>query len=186
MEKQKEISPVELKTERLILEPLQPRHAPLLFELLSDAAIYTFIPFDPPKSVEALTERYTKLAVGGSADGSDIWLNFALRQIENGSYVGTVQATVTGKKAYVAYELGPPHWDRGYATEAARALVAHLFSVYRVEVIRAETDTRNDRSAALLQRLGFACVEKKENADFFKGATSHEFVYELRREALAT
>jgi RimJ/RimL family protein N-acetyltransferase len=173
---------LELKTDRLILEPLQPRHAPLLFDLLSDSVMYAYIPQDPPKSVEALAERYVRLEVGRSADGNDIWLNFALRQIENDAYVGTVQATVTGKRAYVAYELGPPHWGRGYATEAVRALIGYLFTVYRVEVIRAETDTRNDRSAALLKRLGFACVERKENADFFKGATSHEFVYELLLE----
>ena len=173
------------------MEPLQRRHAVLLFDLLSDAAIYTFIPQEPPKTVEELTERYARLEVGHSADGNDIWLNFALRHIENDIYLGTVQATVTGKKAFIAYELGPRHWGKGYATEAVRALIEHLFSVYGlvpkpaegVEVIRAETDTRNDRSAALLKRLGFVCVETKENADFFKGATSHEFVYELRREA---
>ncbi len=166
-----------------MLEPLQQRHAALLFDLLSDAAIYTFIPQEPPKTVEALAERYGKLAVGHSAEGNDIWLNFALRQVENDTYVGTVQATVTGKKAFVAYELGPAHWGKGYASEAVRALIGHLFSVYGVEVIRAETDTRNDRSAALLKRLGFACVEKKENADHFKGSPSHEYIYELRQEA---
>ena len=173
----------ELKTERLILEPLEKRHAAMLFETLSDPAIYTFIPFDPPKSVEALTERYGKLEVGRSADGSEIWLNFVLRKLEGNIYLGTVQATVTGKRAYVAYELGPKHWGQGYASEAVRGLIGHLFTVYDVEVIRAETDTRNDRSAALLKRLGFVKIEKKENADHFKGSPSHEFVYELLREA---
>ena len=174
---------LELKTSRLILEPLQPRHAHLLFKTLSDPAIYTFIPFDPPKSVEALTERYGHLSVGHSADGKDIWLNFALRKLEDNAYLGTVQATVTGKRAYVAYELGPPHWGQGYASEAVRALIAHLFTACGIEVIRAETDTRNDRSAALLERLGFVQIETKENADFFKGSPSHEYVYELLREA---
>ena len=173
---------MELKTERLALEPLQPRHAPLLFQTLSDPSIYTFIPFDPPKSVEALTERYGHLSVGHSADGKDIWLNFALRKLENNAYIGTVQATVTGKLAYVAYELGPQHWGKGYATEAVRALIGHLFTACGIEVIRAETDTRNDPSAALLERLGFVKIETKENADHFKGSPSHEFVYKLRRE----
>ncbi|MCI0330015.1 MAG: GNAT family N-acetyltransferase [candidate division Zixibacteria bacterium] len=174
---------LELKTERLILEPLQSRHAALLFQTLSDPAIYIFIPFDPPKSVEALAERYGHLSVGHSADGKDIWLNFALRKLEDDAYVGTVQATITGKRAYVAYELGPAHWGKGYATEAVRTLIAHLFKDYKVEVIRAETDTRNDRSATLLERLGFVQIEKKENADHFKGSPSHEFIYELLREA---
>jgi len=176
------LTSLELKTERLTLEPLQKRHAALLFETLSDIAIYSFIPQVPPKSVEELAERYARLAVGRSADGKDIWLNFALRHVDDGIYLGTVQATVTGKRAFVAYELGPRHWGNGYATEAVRALVGHLFSVYGVEVIHAETDTRNNRSAALLKRLGFVCIEKKENADHFKGSPSHEYVYKLLRE----
>ena len=181
---------LELKTPRLALEPLERRHAALLFETLSDTAIYTFIPFDPPKSVETLAERYERLQVGRSANEKEIWLNFALRKLEGNVYLGTVQATITGKRAFVAYELGPRHWGQGYAGEAVRALVGHLFSSYGlvpkpaegVEVIRAETDTRNDRSAALLKRLGFACIERKETADFFKGSPSHEFIYELQRE----
>ncbi len=178
----KKILSLELKTERLILEPLQKRHAVMLFETLSDPAIYTFIPFDPPQSLEALAERYAHLSVGRSASGSDIWLNFALRKLGDGSYLGTVQATITAKQAYVAYELGPKHWGKGYAAEAVGALISHLFTVYGVEVIRAETDTRNARSAGLLERLGFVQIERKENADFFKGSSSHEFVYELLQE----
>ncbi len=174
---------LELKTPRLALEPLQKRHAPLLFETLSDAAIYTFIPFDPPQSVEALAERYAHLSVGHSADDNDIWLNFALRKLEDNAYLGTVQATINGKRAYVAYELGPAHWGRGYASEAVRTLIGHLFTAYGLEVIRAETDTRNDRSAALLEHLGFVKIERKENADHFKGSPSHEYIYELLREA---
>lgn len=181
----------ELKTGRLALEPLERRHAAMLFEPLSDSAIYTFIPQEPPKSVETLAERYARLSVGCSADGKKIWLNFALRKLEDDTYLGTVQATITGKRAFVAYELGPQHWGQGYAGEAVRALIGHLFSGYGlvpkpaegVEVIRAETDTRNDRSAALLKRLGFVCIERKENADHFKASPSHEYVYELLREA---
>ena len=50
-------------------------------------------------------------------------------------------------------------------------------------MIRVETDTRNGRAAALLERLGFVQIEKKENAHFFKGSPSHDYAYELLREA---
>src|SRR3972149_7019 len=173
---------LELKTERLVLDPPQTRHAALLFDTLSDTALYTYIPQKPPKTVEALAERYARLEVGRSASGNEIWLNFALRKLEDDTYLGTVQATITGKRAFIAYDLGSPHWGQGYASEAVRAVIGHLFSVYGLEGIRAETDTRNARSAGLLKRLVFVCVEKKENADHFKGSPSHEYIYELRRE----
>ena len=56
-----------------------------------------------------------------------------------------------------------------------------LFGSLGISVVRAVTDTRNERSGTLLKRLGFAFVERKENADHFKGGTSHENSYELRR-----
>jgi [ribosomal protein S5]-alanine N-acetyltransferase len=68
-----------LETERLLLEPLLPQHATLLFEGLADARLYRFIPRNPPESVEALETRYRKLSSRRSADGSEAWLNFAMR-----------------------------------------------------------------------------------------------------------
>jgi RimJ/RimL family protein N-acetyltransferase len=63
--------------------------------------------------------------------------------------------------------------------------VAHLFNDHGVGIVRGVTDTRNGRSAALLDRLGFRCVAHHRNADYFKGSPSHEYVFEVRREAWA-
>lgn len=35
-------------------------------------------------------------------------------------------------------------------------------------------------SIKLLERLGFQCVARVDAADYFKGQTSNEYVYELR------
>jgi [ribosomal protein S5]-alanine N-acetyltransferase len=51
-----------LETERLLLEPLLPEHAPLLMGDLADERLYRFIPTDAPESVEALERRYRKLS----------------------------------------------------------------------------------------------------------------------------
>ncbi len=66
-----------LETERLLLEPLLPEHATLLFEGVADERLYRFIPSNPPGSVEALETRYRKLSSRRSPDGSEAWLNFA-------------------------------------------------------------------------------------------------------------
>src|SRR5882672_11356745 len=82
-----------LATSRLLLEPLTAGHAEALFALLSDAALYTYLPGEPPVSVEALRERYRRLEARRSPDGSELWLNWVGRQ-HNGAYVGLVEATV--------------------------------------------------------------------------------------------
>src|SRR5215211_8889952 len=132
-----------LETERLLLEPLLPEHAPLLFEGLADERLYRFIPTDAPESAEALEGRYRKLSTRRSPDGSEIWLNFAMRlregttpedgAVPHATYVGTLEATVyPDRSAYIAYTVVVPFWRRGYAREGCARLLRHLLEDYRV------------------------------------------------------
>ncbi len=168
-----------LETERLYLEPLQERHATLLYPVLRDKRIYTYLPQEPP-TLEALQWRYQKLAIRLPPPGDQAWLNWAVRVKVSGAYVGTVQATVTPvRMAEIAYELGPLFWGQGYATEACCRVLTMLFADYDVSEVNAQVDTRNAASIALLERLGFMRVGFQSEADFFKGHGSDEYTYRL-------
>ncbi len=174
-----------LTTPRLICEPLVAGHAPLLFPELQNTVLYRFIPQDPPVDIATLTTRYERLArEPHSPDGDELWLNWALREkSDDGIYVGTLQASVTpGQIAYIAYFIFEPHQRQGYAREAVGALVEYLFEDHQVEIVAAEIDTRNAPSIALITALGFQCVAHTANADFFKGAPSDEYRFELCRD----
>jgi RimJ/RimL family protein N-acetyltransferase len=75
----------------------------------------------------------------------------------DGEVVGDVVLMVEGP-AYDSAELGwvvsPAHSGKGIATEAAQALIDIAFTHYGLRRVRAELDARNDRSAALAERLG--------------------------------
>ena len=165
-----------LETDRLLLEPLREMHAALLFPLVSDAAMYRFIPQQPPSELAALAARYRHLERRSPPEGDEVWLNWALRLKINGTYVGLLQTTLRPRKAraYIAYEVGVRHQHKGYATEACRRLLALLFE-HQVDRVIAEVDSRNAASLALLRRLNFSEDEYTENADHFKGGPSHEF-----------
>ena len=182
-------TPVEettLETGRLVLEPLLPEHAPLLFEGLADERLHRFIPTDAPASVEALERRYRKLSSRRSPDGSEVWLNYAMRLREEGtlpnaSYVGMLEATVfPNRSAYIAYTVFVPFWRQGYAREGCARMLRHLLEDYRVRVVVAEMDTRNAASISLVEALGFERVGTTLGADHFKGSVSDEHRYELR------
>ena len=167
----------DLRSSRLVLEPIQVRHADLLFELLQDPSLYTFMPTEPPASLELLRARYETLSRRSSPDGSETWLNWAVR-LPDGAYVGTVQATVfKNASALLAYELGAEHRGAGYATEACRVVMDELVDAYGVGEIRALVDTRNERSIRLLERLGFARARFIPQADHFKGTSRDEYEY---------
>ncbi|MBB2910291.1 RimJ/RimL family protein N-acetyltransferase [Streptosporangium becharense] len=54
----------------------------------------------------------------------------------------------------VVYSLAPDAWGRGYATEAARAVVDHALAALGLPEVLAEVDEGNTASAAVAERLG--------------------------------
>jgi RimJ/RimL family protein N-acetyltransferase len=66
----------------------------------------------------------------GPGGADELWCNWVARRREDGQPVGTVQATLTrdgGRwTAAIAWVVGVPWQRRGYATEAALALVGWL------------------------------------------------------------
>lgn len=169
-----------LRTERLLLEPLQERHASLLFPLLQDPRIYTYIPQEPPVSLDAMEQRYRRLQSRLSPAGDQAWLNWAVRLEATPEYVGRVEISVLpGATAQLAYELNPASWDKGYATEACRRVLEVIRVDYSIAEFTAQVDTRNASSIRLLERLGFTRVGLPVAADFFKGSASDEYTYRL-------
>jgi len=95
-----------LRTARLLLEPLSVRHADELAPVLDEPALHTYIG-GRPAMAEELRERYAGQVVGHSADGSQLWFNWVLRETATGLAAGYLQASVfTGDDTPVAVGLG--------------------------------------------------------------------------------
>jgi len=116
-----------LATPRLDLVPLQPDHADEMVDVLADSRLYTFTGGRPPSRDELLA-RYRGQSVGHSPEGSEEWHNWIVRRRPQGEAIGFVQATIVGSRgpADIAWLIGVPWQGRGFAGEAARAVVAWL------------------------------------------------------------
>ena len=144
-----------IESATLRLEPLVAAHADEMFAPMSAAAIYAYIPEQPPVSVSALRQRYQQLERGHSASGRERWLNWIVR-LGSGQCAGYVQATIhPASTADFAFVFAPEHWGRGVAFEACRAAIPSLASDFGVRALFATVDPRNLRSISLVQRLGF-------------------------------
>lgn len=147
------------RASRVQLEPLTVAHAEEMFAVLADPAIYTYIANRPPASVAALADRYRRLESRASPDGSQHWLNWAIRRVEDQQCNGYVQATIhPAATADFAFVLAPSFWGLGLAREASAAALSLLFTQLGVTSVFATVDRRNLRSSALLRRLGFQLV----------------------------
>jgi len=117
-------------TERLDLEPLAVAHATELAPLLDDPSLHEFTG-GAPLPTAALADRYARLAARRSPDGNQMWGNWVIRVRASGAAAGVAQATLpaggpAAGPAEVAWVLARPAQGRGYASEAARSLVALL------------------------------------------------------------
>src|SRR5690242_17514291 len=108
-----------LKTQRLSLEPLLATHVDVFFELLTDPRIYEWISPAPPTNRERLRKAWQRNESRLSPDGSEAWLNWAVRRVSDGVYVGRLDANVS--RVNIATNYGymffPEYWGQGYATE---------------------------------------------------------------------
>ncbi len=144
-----------LRTERLTLEPITAAHADELAPVLDDSALHDFTGGEP-LPLEALRDRYARL------EGADDWLNWAVRA--GGEAVGSVQATVHGDAADVAWVLGAAYQGRGYAREAAAAMVAWL-RAQGVTTIAANIHPAHAASIAVARHLGLEPGAPREDGE---------------------
>lgn len=167
-----------LQTPRLSLEPLNAWHGePLFTGGLKDPQLYTFMAKEPPLAVAELSRRFERLESRRSPDGSELWLNWAVR-LTTGGYVGLVEATVTADAvASIAYFVFTPHQRQGYAREAVTGMLGHLAEAGVISA-RATVDTRNQASIALLEALGFARIATIAQREKVRGRFVDDHVYE--------
>lgn len=144
-----------ISTERLDLLPLRTEHAAEMAEVLADPALHTFIG-GTPSSPEALLARYERL-VAGSPDPAERWLNWVIHLRDENRLTGTVQATITGQTAEIAWVVGTPWQGRGIAGEAARGLVDWL-GTQPVRVVVAHIHPDHHVSAAVATSAGLTAT----------------------------
>ncbi|MBK9294800.1 MAG: GNAT family N-acetyltransferase [Oligoflexia bacterium] len=167
-----------LTTKRLVLEPVLESHAEEMFKLLSSPKLYDFIPQDPPE-LEKLKESYKKWETRSSPDGSELWLNWIARLKTNGKLIGHFQAGFKDESEIsVAYTIGVEFQRQGLAFEGLACVAEFLKNKLKGKIVKAFVDTRNFPSIELLKKLEFNQSGFIKNADFFKGSSSDEFLFE--------
>ena len=67
--------------------------------------------------------------------------------------------------AQVGWTLAEPFWGHGYASEAARAVIAHGFAALGLPVIWSQTSDSNVASTRMMGRLGFERCAALDYAD---------------------
>jgi 8-oxo-dGTP diphosphatase len=149
---------VPLVTERLKLRPLQADDAPALHRLVNDwevAKTLARVPFPYPRDLadEWIASIRAQIAAGTA------W-HLAVTRDENGveALLGCVGLTLDPKnprEAELGYWIGRRHWGQGLGPEAAGRLAHWALANLDIDRLVASALVDNERSAAVLRRIGF-------------------------------
>jgi RimJ/RimL family protein N-acetyltransferase len=154
-----------IATERLDLVPLTADDANDLFPLMNDPALGRFTDESPPADVDEVRRRFAGWEGRRSPDGSELWLNWAVRRREGARAVGLVQATVGEEDTSIAWTIGTAHQRQGLATEAGRALVVWLRDPLGVATIVASIHADHVASRAVAERIGFRQTDRRHDGE---------------------
>ena len=149
-------TPAPIEAERVRVRLLAEGDLPALFEVNSDEAVTSLLPYatwTSPADGDAWFQRMAALQATGLA------LQFVVADKASDKAIGTCllfRLEEASRRAELGYVLGRAHWGRGLMQEALSALLTRAFGMMGLRRLEAEVDTRNAASARLLQRLGFS------------------------------
>jgi RimJ/RimL family protein N-acetyltransferase len=81
----------------------------------------------------------------------------------------------------MGYWLGVDYWGKGYATEAAAAVVDHAFSISKVEALPSGYHKDNPASGRVLAKLGFRIVGEEMQESVGAGGVVDTWLLVLTR-----
>ena len=166
-----------LNTKRLVLRPFRLADAPELERLAGApeiAATTLQIPHPYPEGlaqlwIEGQPERFE------SREG----VVFAVVLRRDAALVGCVGLTCDpeNSNAELGYWIGVPYWNRGYATEAARMVVAFGFAYFGLHRIKSSYFGSNPASGRVMEKIGMR-YEGRRREQLFKEGRGFEDVVE--------
>lgn len=147
--------PLELRTERLCLRRWSESDRPLFAEINADPRVMEFLPRLLSRSEsDQMAER---IDVHFERHGFGLW---AVEIAGIASFAGFIGLNVPRFESHftpcveIGWRLSADHWNRGYATEGAKAALDFAFRNLELDEIVSFTVPHNVRSRRVMEKLG--------------------------------
>lgn len=159
-------------TERLSIAPLTVDDLTSFVRYRQEPTVAQFQSWDTTYSLAQGADLIASQA-GVTFPAPGGWLQIGIRLLNSNELVGDLALHALDELGQfeLGFSLAPEHQGRGYAKEAAGALLGVLFREHGAERVIADTDQRNHSSTKLLEKLGFVCQPEKGWTEEFKGET---------------
>ncbi len=165
--------PLPIVTERLVMRAYEPGDLADLHRVLysNDQAMVLLGGARELVATRAALERSIRQQ---RVDGYSFWPVIERATGELVGEAGLFPLAPGGPDVSLGYAFGADHWGKGYATEAARGVLAEAFGPLRLQRVVAITREANTGSRSVLRKLGF----RMEGVRHIWGAEQLYFVVE--------
>jgi RimJ/RimL family protein N-acetyltransferase len=168
-------------TERLDLRPHRMADLDDLQRYHSDPDVVRYIPW-PVRTLDETRAALESRTHQGVVFESGQWLVLAMQVRDTGRVIGEVLLkydSETDARGELGYAMAADVAGRGYATEAARAMLALAFDDFGLHRVIARLDARNEASARLLRRLGMRQEALFVQDEWFKEEWTDTLVFAM-------
>jgi RimJ/RimL family protein N-acetyltransferase len=169
-----------LSSPRLHLRPMRQDDAPVLAAYRSDPAVAAYQSWNLPYTLADAEALIAEME--GRVPGDPGWVQLGLEEHSGGGLIGDVALNTTGHEAEVGVTLSATAQGKGYAEEALRVLLAHVFGPLGLERAVAQIDPRNVAVVRLLHVLGFRHLETQYGSYLNRQEWTDNAVYALLQE----
>jgi len=170
-----------IETERLVLREHISEDTNAILEIFGDIEVMRFFGMKPIQSLNAARKMIDYFKKSREEHGLNRWA-IVLKDLD--TVVGSVFYTNIEKpyfRAEIGYLLGRKHWGKGIMTEALEKIISFGFETMNLNKIQALITIDNQRSFALVERLGF-CREgilKEHNFNYVDNKFDDIYAYAL-------
>jgi len=145
--------PEEIRTERLLLRPHRLGDLDAFAAFLAHPTATRYMSFPPEQKTREGAELMLETVIA-SYDSSEPIYSLTVADPTTDEYLGSCGANPDGDEIEIYYTIVPDHQGKGYATEAACALLECLRSTTSARIV-AYVMPQNLVSVRVVTRLGF-------------------------------
>ena len=146
--------PPQLKTQRLLLRALRLADAPRVRRLAGERAVASTTVRIPHPYEDGMAEQWIHEQQRRYRSGQEV--SFAIVLRSRICLIGSIGLRLNPQhcRGELGYWIGKPYWNRGYATEAAEAVLRYGFETLGLHRICAYHFRRNRASGRVLEKIG--------------------------------
>jgi [ribosomal protein S5]-alanine N-acetyltransferase len=174
---------MQLSTPHLLLRPHRVDDWPAVHAYVNHPEVLRYRPDDlrTPQDIQT----HLQLLVAAQQRQPRTSYHFALIVLTEKQLIGWCGLSIkddAGQIAELGYDLDYHHWGKGYATEAARAVVEFGFTQIGLHRIFAECHPANSASQRVMQKIGMSYEGQLRKNAWVKGSWWDTCVYSILEE----